>query len=298
MKTVYSLEIEEIRELELNESSAVASCGNGTETLYANELRGKNAMDSFSQRRFSPRFSQPDGKIGKESLWQPRANLRAGAPTGGPELEQEPRIYDSGSGEKHQEQNQDESEAKIGRPRVTPPKGTNLRAGISTERREISPPGESEFKSGGAQESARKYVCISLEEIECFEVVKDQFRDLGVQFINAIAIQPSNPAFGTPAGVKVLMGAPKTGSIEVTFTNPVKWVSALVTSSRRTTLSACDRENQEVARDEMPAANLAGFSNSTIPPNAPLKVQAPAIYKAIFYAFDGQLVIKDFSFGF
>jgi hypothetical protein len=47
----------------------------------------------------------------------------------------------------------------------------------------------------------------------------------------------------------------------------------------------------------MPTPNLVG-SNSPIPANTPLKVQADAISKATFYAFDGQLIIVDFSFGF
>lgn len=249
MKTVYSLEIEEIRELELKRSRALPSWGESAETLYGSELRGKSAMDGFSQHSFS-----------SHQISQEKQSRASG--------------HDSSISEKHQEQNRDESEANIGSPSV-------------------APPAQGELESGSTQ----KYVRISLEEIEGFEVVKDQFQHLGVQFINAIALEPSNPAFPAPVGVKVLMGAPKSGSIELTFKEPVKWVSALVTSSRRTILSACDRENKEIARDEMPTSNLTG-SNSPIPPNAPLKVQAPAIYKATFYAFDGQLIIRDLSFGF
>ncbi len=142
-----------------------------------------------------------------------------------------------------------------------------------------------------------KPIHISLEELKSFETVENQFHNLGIKFTNTIAIEPSNPAFGVAVGVKVLMGAPKSGLIEISFTNPVKWVSAKVTSSRRTILSAYDRLDTEISRDEMPSPNLAGF-NSPIPPNAPLKVQADAISKATFYAFDGQLIIVDLSFGF
>jgi hypothetical protein len=145
--------------------------------------------------------------------------------------------------------------------------------------------------------SAPKPIHISLEELKSFETVENQFQNLGIKFTNAIALEPSNPAFAAANGVKVLMGAPKTGLIEVTFTNPVKWVGARVTSSRRTILSGYDRQGTEIARDEMPTPNLVG-SNSPIPANTPLKVQADAISKATFYAFDGQLIIVDFSFGF
>ena len=163
-----------------------------------------------------------------------------------------------------------------------------LEASPRTIRREV----ESRCNS-----NAPKPIQISLEELKSFETVENQFQNLGVKFTNTIAIEPSNPAFGAANGVKVLMGAPKSGLIEISFTNPVKWVSARVTSSRRTILSAYDRQDTKIARAEMSAPNLAG-ANSSIQPNAPLKVQADAISKATFYAFEGQLVIVDLSFGF
>lgn len=96
--------------------------------------------------------------------------------------------------------------------------------------------------------SAPKPIRISLEELKSFETVENQFQNLGVKFTNAIALEPSNPAFGATNGVKVLMGAPKSGLIELTFTKPVKWVSAGVSSSRRSILSAYDRQDTEIAR--------------------------------------------------
>ncbi|MDB9509615.1 hypothetical protein PN499_00145 [Kamptonema animale CS-326] len=140
-------------------------------------------------------------------------------------------------------------------------------------------------------------VRLALEDLKCFEVVESQFEHCGVTFANAVAIQPSNPAFSVSSGVTVLMGAPKSGLIEVTFKHPVRFVSGLVTSSRRTVLSARDRAGNVITEDELPAPNLAGF-NSRIPPNAKLIVKAPNIYQVTFYAFDGQLIVDDFSFGF
>ena len=140
-------------------------------------------------------------------------------------------------------------------------------------------------------------VRLALEDLKCFEVVEHQFAHWGVTFTNAVAIQPSNPAFFTGSGTTVLMGAPKSGLIEVTFKHPVRWVSGLVTSSRRTVLSACDIEGNPIVQDEMPAPNLAG-SNSPIAPSAPLRVKAPNIHRITFYAFDGQLVVDDLIFGF
>ena len=145
--------------------------------------------------------------------------------------------------------------------------------------------------------SAPAMVRLALEDLKCFEVVEQQFAHWGVTFSNAVAIQPSNPAFFTGFGRTVLMGAPKSGLIEVTFKHPVRSVSGLVTSSRRTVLSACDIDGHPIVQDEMPAPNLVG-SNSPIAPRAPLRVKARNIHKITFYAFDGQLIVDDLMFGF
>lgn len=141
------------------------------------------------------------------------------------------------------------------------------------------------------------YARLALEELKCFEVVDRQFEHWGITFTNAIALQPSNPAFFVRPGVTVLMGSPQSGLLEVCFKYPVRFVSALVTSSRRTVLSAYDNEGTLLIQDELIAPNLAG-SNSPIPPNSPLIVKAEAISRISFYAFDGQLIVDDFSFGF
>ncbi len=140
-------------------------------------------------------------------------------------------------------------------------------------------------------------VRIALQELKCFEVVEHQFRHWGLTFTNAVAIQPSNPAFLTASGMTILMGAPKSGLIELSFKYPVRFVSGLVTSSRRTVLSACDLDGTQIAQDEMPAPNLVG-SSSPIDPSTELRVKAPNISRITFYAFDGQLVVHDLIFGF
>uniref|UniRef100_A0ACD5GXR6 Uncharacterized protein n=1 Tax=Desertifilum tharense IPPAS B-1220 TaxID=1781255 RepID=A0ACD5GXR6_9CYAN len=42
---------------------------------------------------------------------------------------------------------------------------------------------------------------MDLENLKCFEVVAHQFEERGVIFTNAIALQPSNPAFPPILGV-------------------------------------------------------------------------------------------------
>ncbi|NES01384.1 MAG: hypothetical protein F6K22_00100 [Okeania sp. SIO2F4] len=138
---------------------------------------------------------------------------------------------------------------------------------------------------------------LGLKDLKSFEVVDHQFQNWGVTFSNAIAIEPSNPAFAVPPGTKVLMGAPKSGLIEMNFTSPVKFVSGLVRSSRRTVLSAYNQNEELLAQDEMSASNLL-YPDSIIRPDAELTVDAENIYKVSFYAFDGQLIVIDLSFRF
>ncbi|MCU0518015.1 MAG: hypothetical protein MUC60_14350 [Oscillatoria sp. Prado101] len=143
--------------------------------------------------------------------------------------------------------------------------------------------------------SAPACVRLYLEDLKCFEVVDSQFEKWGVTFNNAVAINPSNPAFPPHSGSTVLMGAPKSGFVEATFSQPVRFVSGFVTSSRRAVLVAYDGDGQPVASAEIPGPNLAG-SDSQIPPNAQLSVRAKNICRVTFLTFDGHLTVGDLSF--
>lgn len=153
---------------------------------------------------------------------------------------------------------------------------------------------ESEFLQLSTMSSC---IRLGLENLTSFEVVDHQFKNWGLTFSNAIAIEPSNPAFAVPPGIKVLMGAPKSGLIEINFKYPVKSFSGVVTSSRRTVLSAYNQNEELLAKEEMSASNLLN-SNSIVPPNAKLTVKAQNIHKVSFYAFDGQLIVVDLNFSF
>jgi len=136
---------------------------------------------------------------------------------------------------------------------------------------------------------------LNLEGLQCFEVVEEQFKQWGVIFQNAIALQPSNPAFPACTGTTVLMGAPQNGLIEATFLQPVRFVSAAVTSSRETVLSAYDGEGNLLSESKLVGENLAG-SDSPNPPNYQLSLRSANIHRVKFYASNGQLTVDDFSF--
>lgn len=138
---------------------------------------------------------------------------------------------------------------------------------------------------------------LALEQLEGFEPVEDQFRHWGIKFTNAIALQPSNPRFGIKPGVTVLMGAPKGGTLEVTFSHPVRQVVARVTSPHTTMLSACDRDGTVIAQDEM-TVSKSGDSMTSLLPSQELRVRSENIYKVTFYTFDAQLIVDRFQVEF
>ncbi|MDJ0619615.1 MAG: hypothetical protein QNJ63_23215 [Calothrix sp. MO_192.B10] len=144
-------------------------------------------------------------------------------------------------------------------------------------------------------EIGSNYVCLQFANLKCFETVERQYENQGVIFSNCIAIQPSNPAFPIKSGTLVLMGSPNSGLLEATFVRPVRGVKALITSSQRLVLSAYNSDRQLLTQSILPAANLAN-SDSPVPPNALLCVQADNIHSITLCAFDGQFTVEEFSF--
>lgn len=140
-------------------------------------------------------------------------------------------------------------------------------------------------------------ICLNLEDLKCFEVVEHQFHAYGISFRNAIALQPSNPAYPPHTGTTVLMAAPKNGWLEVTFTKPVRMFCCYITSSQRAVLSAYDHQDNLLIRQSLTNPNLAN-SDSPIPPNTQMKIEQPNISRITLYAFEGQLTVADLSYSF
>lgn len=138
---------------------------------------------------------------------------------------------------------------------------------------------------------------LALEKLQCFEVVQHQFQHWGIVLNNAIALQPSNPAFGIECDQTVLMGAPRSGWLEVTFEHPVRRVSAWVASSRRIVLCAYNQTGEEVAQAQMPVSSSRRSIKSVLP-HAQLSVEGDAISRVTFYTFDSQLVVDHFILEF
>jgi hypothetical protein len=137
-------------------------------------------------------------------------------------------------------------------------------------------------------------VCLDLEDLQCFEVVEHQFHHYGIAFHNAIALQPSNPAYPPRSGKTVLLGAPRSGWLEITFSRSISSFSCYVTSSQRLVLSAYDAQDRLITRASLAEPNLAD-SDSPIAPNALLKLEESNISRITLYAFDGQMTVDDIS---
>lgn len=136
---------------------------------------------------------------------------------------------------------------------------------------------------------------LNLGTLKCFEIVTNQFQDVGVVFQNAIALEPSNPAYFSLTSKILLLGNPKQGWLEATFNRPVSTVQCRITSSQRTIMSVHDAQDILLGRTELEEANLTG-SLSNLNANQTLILNLPEITKVTFYAFDGQVTLSEFSF--
>ena len=159
----------------------------------------------------------------------------------------------------------------------------------------IAAPNDREIPSDSLESKTPVLVRLDFERLRRFEVVDRQFSAWGVAIANAIALQPSNPAFPPHSGRMLLMSAPKNGTIEISFQKPVRFVSGFVTGSRRTVLSAYDRAGNFLAQTQIPGGNLAGRKGA-IGPNANLRLSVANISRLTFCAFEGQITLDDFSF--
>lgn len=131
---------------------------------------------------------------------------------------------------------------------------------------------------------------LELEALNCFETVEHQFDLWGIRFKNAIALQPSNPAFVSKPDQTVLMSGPKSGFVEMYFQHPLRYIEARVISSQTTVLSGFNGQDKEIASTHTPTLPSTTVTASVLPPTL-LQIQAEDIYKVIFSTFDGQLII-------
>ena len=145
-----------------------------------------------------------------------------------------------------------------------------------------------------------KIIELPIDSLRSFDVVENQFSDLGVLFKNTVVLQPSNALYLPKVGKMVLMGAPQNGWIEINFTVPVLYFSCHLTSSQHAVVRAFDDANEvlSVFETEKCDHKNADPQVSSPPPNLPVSLQAQNIQKVLLSSIDGQLVIHNVMFGF
>ena len=144
-----------------------------------------------------------------------------------------------------------------------------------------------------------KVIELPINSLRGFEVVEQQFADLGVLFENTVVLQPSNAAYFPVVGKMVLMGAPRNGWIEIRFTVPIIYFYCRLTSSQQASVNAYNTCGQEIFTVETTAIEHQDSDPlvSSPPPNLPIAIQAANIQRVTLNSIDGQLVIHDIRFG-
>ena len=150
-------------------------------------------------------------------------------------------------------------------------------------------------KTSKYQPIPNRCIQLNFEDLKPFETLDNQLEEWGVVFENCLVIQPSNPAFPSNSGQKVVMGSPQSGLLEVKFLHCVNWVSALITSSQRLVIYAYDENEELLDQVVLPTTNVAN-SGSDIPPNAILSLSANDIRKVKFFCLDGHFTLDEFRF--
>lgn len=139
---------------------------------------------------------------------------------------------------------------------------------------------------------------IDLSQLGNFEIVQNQYEKQGIQFQNAIALHPSNPAFPPYNSNAIILGGPKSGILDIVFSHPVHTVEASVTSSGVTIMTVFNDKGDVMGTDETLGRNLAD-EHSPYPPHARLAVAAPGnqnIHHIRLRCGGGQLSLSNLSF--
>ncbi|MGK7889739.1 MAG: hypothetical protein AB4042_10420, partial [Leptolyngbyaceae cyanobacterium] len=107
---------------------------------------------------------------------------------------------------------------------------------------------------------------------------------------------PAFPEFGR--GIIALIGAPKQGFINTTFTRPIRQIEACVTSSRPLAMTAFDEHNQILAQTGTVGSNLVSQSHSThsLLARLVLRADSATIHQVLFRCTGGNFTLSDLKF--
>lgn len=120
-------------------------------------------------------------------------------------------------------------------------------------------------------------VKVDFQQLTAFERVSDRYEHLGVRFSEAIALEPSNPTFGT--GYLVLMPVANRKSITAHFNHPVRKLEARVSAASPVTLTAFDRHGNPLCL----VSCTCKSEDEQILPRQRLELEIEGIAKVMFY---------------
>ncbi|NET30503.1 MAG: hypothetical protein F6K19_00620 [Cyanothece sp. SIO1E1] len=139
---------------------------------------------------------------------------------------------------------------------------------------------------------------LNFQDLKVLEPVCEQYDQWGVRFKDAIALQPSNPAFRANMEPLVIMPSTPQSSLKAYFEQTQGKVGALVQGARRITLTAFDREGKQLdqASTSTPQYITPRLKQGKELPKTRLYLEDWHIAKVIFQS-DAPFTIENFCFG-
>lgn len=144
--------------------------------------------------------------------------------------------------------------------------------------------------------TSQKTLQLDFQALTAFERVTDRYRHLGVGFSNAIAIEPSNPAFLSKTGSFVLMPLGNEMILNASFDFPTSWVGAYVCGARSVILTAFDQTGKIIAQVTTAASSSVAPSHTNSSCSwQQLELNRSGIAKVMFHSSE-PFIIKEFYF--
>ena len=141
-----------------------------------------------------------------------------------------------------------------------------------------------------------KAIRLNFQALTAFERVTEQYRHLGVRFSDAIALEPSNPAFMPKTGSFVIMPLGQEMILNASFESPTDWVGAYVCGAGSVILTAFDQTGKILAHVTKQASSSVAPSQTKGSCSwQQLELNRCGIAKVMFHSSE-PFILKDFYF--
>lgn len=139
---------------------------------------------------------------------------------------------------------------------------------------------------------------LCFEELSAFELVLNQYQQVGVCFEGAIALHPSNPAFAVSSSSLVMMPVAGWSLIRGLFRHPQRKIRAIVTGARQIRITAYDQQRSALRKCTTCDREYVQTTRTTAGafPNHVIELFADGI-RCIEIESDAPFVVNQFCFG-